>query len=222
MEPKRCSSPTWRTAGEFPLVADLDGDGSVEIIVPNACSACEHSPALRVYRNTNRDWPPGSPIWPSSTWSGTSLFLDGSIPRTPEHSWLTTKVWRGQPEAMIPGWDLRPEVTASCASSCDPEVGLVLVALRLVNLGPQEVQRGAPVAVYGLDEDGVRTLLEVRWFHEFIDNGWASATVELELTVEQAIGGIVLVAGDDGSGAVVMEDCDLRNNEIEWRLDACD
>ena len=98
----------------------------------------------------------------------------------------------------------------------------MLLALRLANLGPQEVQRGAPVAVYGLDEDGTRTLLELRWFHEFIDNGWASATVELELTVEQAVRGIVLVAGDDGSGAVVMEDCDLRNNEVYWRLDACD
>lgn len=210
------------TVGDTPMVADLDGDGSVEIIVPSYCGICDQDVSIRVYRNTNRDWPPGSPIWPSYNWSGTSLFLDGSIPRTPDPSWLTTKVWRGQPEAMLSGWDLRPEIASSCASSCDPEVGRVTLGLRLVNLGPQEVQRGAPVAVYGLEQDGTLSLLEVLWFHEFIDNRWASATVELELELEQAIRGIVLQAGDDGSGTVVMEDCDQGNNELMWRLDACD
>jgi hypothetical protein len=214
-----------QTYGEFPMVADLDGDGSVEIIVPSACGNCDgdwDSDPIRVYRNTNRDWPPGSPIWPSATWSGTSMFVDGSIPRTPEPSWLTTEVWRGQPETMLTGWDLRPEIVESCASSCDPLVGRVTLALRLANLGPQEVQRGAPIAVYGLDSDGTPSLLEVRWFHEFIDNGWASATVELELELEQAERGIVLVAGDDGSGAVVVQDCDQGNNQLAWRLDVCD
>lgn len=210
------------TAGDTPMVADLDGDGSVEIIVPSACGSCDHDVAIRVYSNINRDWPPGSPIWPSATWSGTSMFVDGSIPRTPEPSWLTTKVWRGQPETMITGWDLRPEIRDSCASSCDPEVGRVTLALRLANLGPQELQRGAPVAVYGLGQDGTPSLLEVRWFHEFIDNGWASATVELELGLEQAMRGIVVKAGDDGSGVEVTEDCDQRNNVVSWRLDACD
>jgi outer membrane protein assembly factor BamB len=210
------------TGFDVPMVADLDGDGSVEIIVPSICDQCEGDSAIRVYRNANRDWPPGSPIWPSATWSGTSLFLDGSIPRTPEPSWLTTKIWRGQPEAMLRGWDLRPEVGDSCASSCDPGVGQVLLTLRVVNLGPQEVQRGAPVAIYGLDQAGVRSLLEVRWFTEFIDNGWASASVEVALDLEQALLGIVVVAGDDGGGALLMEDCNQRNNEVAWRLDACE
>jgi len=69
------------TAGDVPLVADLDGDGSVEIVVLN-WGGYENS-TTRVYSNTNRDWPPGAPLWPSATWSGTSLFLDGSVPARP-------------------------------------------------------------------------------------------------------------------------------------------
>ena len=203
------------TVGEFPLVADLDQDGSVEIVVNG-------DGRLRVYGNINRDWPPGSPIWPSDTWSGTSLFLDGSVPRSPEAPWLTAKVRRGQPEYIIPGMDLRPEITDWCVSSCDEEAGQVLVALRLVNLGPQEVQRGASVAVYGLDEEGERQLLGTADFTEFIDNGTASAAQQLALTVEQARAGVVLVAGDEGQQALAVEDCDPSNNELEWRLAECD
>jgi len=118
--------------------------------------------------------------------------------------------------------DLRPEITDWCVSSCDEEAGQVLVALRLVNLGPQEVQRGASVAVYGLDEEGERQLLGTADFTEFIDNGTASAAQQLALTVEQARAGVVLVAGDEGQQALAVEDCDPSNNELEWRLAECD
>ncbi len=208
------------TVGDVPLVADLDGDGSVEIVVLNF-GGYENS-TTRVYSNTNRDWPPGAPIWPSATWSGTSLFLDGSVPRTPEAPWLTTQVWRGQPESFIRGMDLRPEITDWCVSCCEEAQGQVLLALRLVNLGPQEAQRGVSVAAYGLDEKGQRTLLGTAEFSEFIDNGTASAAQQVALSVEQARNGVVFVAGDQGEGTLAIEDCDPSNNELEWRLADCD
>ncbi len=204
------------TVGEFPLVVDLDSDDSVEIVVLNAGGS------VRVYSNINRDWPPGSPIWPSATWSGTSLFLDGSVPRTPEAPWLSTEVWRGQPEHIIPGMDLRPEIMDWCVSSCDEEAGQVLLALRVVNLGPQEVQRGVSVAVYSLAAAGARQLLGTVEYTEFIDNGTASAAHQVALTVEQARAGVVFVAGDVGRQVLVVEDCDPSNNELEWRLADCD
>ena len=208
------------TLGDIPLVVDLDGDGSVEIVV--LIYGAYDGRFIRVFGNVNRDWPPGSRIWPSATWSGTSLFLDGSVPRTPEAPWLTTKVWRGQPEFMIAGMDLRPEIMDWCVSSCDEEAGQVLLALRVVNLGPKEVQRGVSVAVYSLAAAGARQLLGTVEYPEFIDNGTASAAQQIALTVEQARAGVLLVAGDEGQRALAVEDCDPSNNELEWRLADCD
>ena len=210
------------TYADAPLVVDLDGDGSVEIVMTSRCGNCSEDTSITVYSNVNNDWPPGTGIWPSAAWSGTSLFLDGSIPRTPEAPWLETGVWRGQPPTVIPGADLRPEITDSCVSSCEPDVGTAALSLRLANLGPQEVQRGTTVALYGLDEQGQRQLLELIPFDDFLDNGWASDTVAVAIDVEQASRGIVLVAGDDGQGEINVDDCNQRNNELSWRLDACD
>ncbi len=118
--------------------------------------------------------------------------------------------------------DLRPEITDWCVSCCEEAQGQVLLALRLVNLGPQEAQRGVSIAVYGLDDKGRQTLLGTAEFTEFIDNGTASAAQQVALSVEQARKGVVLVAGDEGKGALAVEDCDPSNNELEWRLADCD
>lgn len=200
------------------LVVDLDGDGSVEIV--STTGAGGDGPMLRVYGNVNRDWPPGAQMWPSATWSGTSLLPDGRVPRTPHKPWLTTKVWRGQPETPVFGADLRPAIGETCVASCEDD-GQVRVEVRLENLGPDEVESGAPLAVYGLDGAGGRVLLQVLTLPEWLDDGRAAPSWEVVTTTEQAKRGLVFVAGDDGTGSFVPDDCETANNEVAWALEAC-
>jgi hypothetical protein len=208
------------TVLDVPLIADLDGDGSVELIVPSNGGPGYGNTALRVYRNVNRDWPPGGPIWPSAAWSGTSLYADGTVPRHPDMPWETTRVWRGQPEVFLTGSDVRVEVVDHCVSSCDLDAQVQL-ALRIVNGGPEEVHRPVPVAGYTVDADGTRRLAEVVTFDDFLEVGHASATRAMRLTTREVQPGFALVAGDDGTGAVTIDDCEPEDNETAWTLDEC-
>ena len=200
------------------LIVDLDGDGSVEIVSSTWSGGT--GPSLRAYGNVNRDWPPGTQMWPSATWSGTSLLPDGRVPRTPHKPWLTTKVWRGQPEVPIFGSDLRPAIGDTCVASCEAD-GEVRMAVRLENLGPDEVEAGVPVAVYGLDGTGERVLLTVLTSAQWLDDGRAGASWEVVTTTAQAARGLVIVAGDDGTGSVHADDCGGDNNTVEWALTEC-
>ncbi len=208
------------TVLDVPRVADLDGDGSVELIVPNSGGPGWGYPAVRVYRNANRDWPPGSRIWPSATWSGTSHYADGTIPRVPAMPWATTRVWRGQPETFVTGSDLHAEVMDHCVSSCG-EDGMVQVVVRLVNGGPEEVRAPVPVSVYTLASDGSRTLLETVTFEEYLLVGHASAGITLSFNTGQVQPQLLLVAGDDGTGEIAVDDCDPSDNETTWVLGEC-
>lgn len=218
----RFQDDTWwsGTTTESPIIADLDGDGSVEILAIAPQGPGWDYPTYRVYRNVNRDWPPGTNMWPSSNWSGTSLNADGSVPRTADKPWLTTKVWRGQPEFRLTGRDLAAGLGDTCVASCETG-GLVRVAVHVDNLGPEEVTGVTPLAVYAVASDGTRSLVTVMTLTEWIDNGWSSADVEVDLTAEQARNGVVFVAGDDGSGAVPADDCDPSNNALAWALTEC-
>lgn len=206
------------TADDRVLVVDLDGDDSVEIVASTFGGG--YGPMLRAYGNVNRDWPPGTQMWPSATWSGTSLLPDGRVPRTPHKPWLTTKVWRGQPEVPIFGSDLRPAIGDTCVASCEAD-GEVRMAVRLENLGPDEVEAGVPVAVYGLDGTGERVLLTVLTSAQWLDDGRAGASWEVVTTTAQAARGLVIVAGDDGTGSVHADDCGGDNNTVEWALTEC-
>ena len=209
------------TVHDVPLIADLDGDGSVELIVTNSGGQGYGYPPVRVYRSMNRDLPPGSRIWPSATWSGTSLYADGAVPRIPSKPWMTTRIWRGQPESMITGSDLRVEVAGYCAASCELLDAQVQLSLRLVNGGPEEVHAPVPVAAYTVGEDGSRTLVEVSNFDQHVTVGHASDSVTMRLTTREVLPSLMLVVGDDGSGATVVDDCDQTNNETSWTLSEC-
>lgn len=210
-------SGTWLDA---PWVVDLDGDGSVEILVsgmPGSRNGGPTSP-LRAYTHPDGAWPPGSSWWPTETWTGLELNDDGSVPRTPGRPWVTYGHWRSQPEGGISGYDLSAELTDACASRC--EGGVVHLAARIVNRGPQEADAGLPLALYTCDEHGTCTLREVQTLPDWLDDGTASPTLDFALSTEDARLGLRLVAGDDGSALDPMERYP-DDNSLDWAWEGC-
>lgn len=213
--------PNW-TAGEPHLILDVDGDGSVEIVVSQTGANWEvsgHAPPVMVLTHPDGGWAPGSARWGSSTWTGTNTGPNGAVPRLPARSWPGG--WRTQAAYLPEGADLRPEVMDSCISACQAP-GVARVAFRLVNLGPAEVPAGVPLAVYQLDAAGSRALLSVSSSGEPLGPGMGERRFsEVVLPVADAEHGLLFVAGDDGAGGIGPEDCGADNNEVLWTPEVC-
>ena len=165
------------------VVVDMDGDGVSDVVCVTAAGI--------------------------TTWSGTSLASDGTVPRTPAAPWLTTHVWRGQPTSPIAGSDLALEILDACNRDC--QWGEAALSVRIVNLGHDEVPDGVDLSVYS-EEGG---FLGSVHFPGWLDDGTMTATHTVLLPVDTAKAGIRLVIDREG-------DCDPDNSTVEWRLDACD
>ncbi|MEM6990281.1 MAG: VCBS repeat-containing protein [Myxococcota bacterium] len=97
------SSATWI---EYPTVADIDNDGSAEILV-GADGGTGF--AVQAIRDMGDAWVPARRIWNQHTYHVTNVREDGTIPTVEEPSWENLNTFRTQ--AQI----------ASGGNVCDPE-----------------------------------------------------------------------------------------------------
>jgi hypothetical protein len=98
------SSPTLI---EYPTVADVDNDGSAEILV---VSYGAPAPALQVIRDVRDRWIQARRIWNQHTYHVTNVREDGTIPQVEPKSWTLLNTYRTN--AQIEGGSVckpRPE-----------------------------------------------------------------------------------------------------------------
>lgn len=68
-----------------PVVADVDGDGSAEIVT----GGWDDAALLRVFKAETGSWARTRPIWNQFAYHVTNVEPDGTIPATPHVNWLT-------------------------------------------------------------------------------------------------------------------------------------
>jgi hypothetical protein len=130
---------------EYPVVADVDNDDQVEIVLghhtPNAQIG-----ALTVYGDADKTWPPGRKIWNQHAYSITNVGDLGEIPKLPQPNWPQYNNFRSADIGLPPGeyLDLLAEVLSACADSCDD---VAYVAARVRNAGNVEVPAGISVTL---------------------------------------------------------------------------
>ncbi len=205
------------TALEYPTVADIDGDGSAEILTVNNWG--DH-PAVIAYQHGGAGWPAAGPTWAVYDYAMTNLDADGAVPRRPEHSWEKYNLYRAR--TAVDGasaWpDLRVSITDVCLMDCTYGPGVVAVQVR--NEGAADVPAGVLLTLYeeratGPAVVGTVTLPEV-WAGRSLDG------VAFPLTLgqfEQA--GFTAVVDDDGAGAGAVDEWDEGNNRDEWNDGGC-
>lgn len=194
-------------------IADIDGDGSADLLVARA--ATDFSPAMEVYSNPSRAWPPAAPFWPWSTWSGAGAWSDGTLWDEPPTPWLDPGIFRGSPAVFVEGADLSVEIVDSCVADADLPDSDVRLSVRVTNSGPQDAPVGVPVAVLVGDGAGGWVAREVRRLDAPIPVGTASATIELALDRDAAAHGVRVVVGEDEWDE---RDCDAEDHVAEWQL----
>jgi hypothetical protein len=90
----------WQVAGrsstlwETPVIADVDADGSAEIVLSFTSGGFSQPQVLHVYGSPL--WLPARSVWNQEAYTVTNVEDDGGIPRLPTPSWLASNVFKGQ------------------------------------------------------------------------------------------------------------------------------
>ena len=82
---------------EYPIVADVDNDGSAEIVVPSnpgLDDAPQTAPAIQVIRDAEDRWIQARRIWNQHTYHVTNVREDGTIPEVEVKSWRELNTYR--------------------------------------------------------------------------------------------------------------------------------
>lgn len=140
-----------------PLVLDVDGDGSAEIVVSG--TGADFTGQLVAIGPTSGRWARTRPIWNQLAYDAASVHDDGTLAPFAEPGWQGLKAFRAQPgrDGALP--DLSVELRASeMEVVC---VGVLTVAtFRVRNLGSEDAPAGAIVRLSGWDGATLTTLLE--------------------------------------------------------------
>ncbi len=207
------------TGQEYPTVADIDLDGSVEILVCNSSiDPDEPRSGIVIYDQPNGSWVPGTRGWPIANWQVTNIDEYG-VPDLTARPWLDHNVFRaGPPHPDAPRFDLVVEIVDSCVASCDPG-GLVRLEVQVSNIGTRDYLDPVPVAVWSLDGDDRELLTTLAVSPADAGEVLASTTIELSID-DVGPDGVLIAAGDVGTGLLPKE-CDDANNVVVWTADVC-
>jgi hypothetical protein len=113
-EPLLTIPRTSRTVYEYPVVADVDNDGSAEIVVVSDEGYYDPvgvpSPTVQVIRDVEDRWIPARRIWNQHTYHVTNVREDGSIPMNEPHHWEQLNTFRTNAQIIGDGGGVcRPE-----------------------------------------------------------------------------------------------------------------
>ncbi|MCA9717018.1 MAG: VCBS repeat-containing protein, partial [Myxococcales bacterium] len=82
------------TLSEYPTVADIDNDGSAEILVVSNGHLGGGDPGIQVFRDAEDRWIQARRIWNQHTYHVTNVREDGTIPQFEPQSWKLNNTFR--------------------------------------------------------------------------------------------------------------------------------
>jgi hypothetical protein len=205
-----------QTIIETPVVADVDNDGHVEIVVGH----CDWDHSFTVYGDADDSWPAGRKTWNQHGYSITNVGDHGEIPATRAPNWPEHNSFRSGDVGQPPGeyTDLEAEIFDVCESECAD--GLVYVGAWLANAGNLEAPAGIPVSLRAGPSGAI---LATQYTTLPVPSGKTGEPLFFEVEVD-ALGGEepIVVANADATGTGLVYECDERNNIDDWEAGVCE
>lgn len=203
---------------ETPVVADVDNDDQVEIVLGH-CNANASIGAVTVYGDADETWPPGRKIWNQHAYNITNVGDQGSVPTDNAPNWPEYNSFRSGDVGRPPGeyYDLRAQVLDVCEDECDD--GKLYVAARLLNASNIEVPAGIAVSLRA----GVGGPIEdVQLTTEAIPSGKSGEVIRFEVDSAPFVGKKpVVTADEDLTGMGALYECEESNNPEAWTEGVC-
>jgi hypothetical protein len=118
------------TLYEYPLIVDVDADGSSEIVLASNNYAFSGWNGITVIGDAASSWAASRPVWNQFAYSITNVNDDLSIPARPEKNWLSWNNFRTGgtlegPASWLP--DLTVAAIEVCADTCEDGIGTFYV-----------------------------------------------------------------------------------------------
>jgi hypothetical protein len=95
---------------EYPVVADIDNDGSAEILYVSNYQAGQSGPTLTALRDQMDRWIPARRIWNQYSYHVTNVREDGTIPKVMKKNWQLLNTFRTNSQISTTGVDCNPDV----------------------------------------------------------------------------------------------------------------
>lgn len=204
---------------ETPIVADVDNDDQVEIILGH-CTGNNQFGAFTVYGDADQSWPPGRKIWNQHAYQITNVSNLGSALNAPGNNFRDYNSFRSGDVGRPPSeyWDLRAQVLDVCDDECDSG-GNVVVAARIANAGnidlPANIHLSLRAGAGGPILASVATT-------QAIPAGTTGEMVLFEVPAASIAGTTpVVTADEDSAGASLVYECDEGNNAESWGRPVC-
>jgi len=203
---------------ETPIVADVDNDDEVEIVLGH-CSGSGSIGALTVYGDADHTWPPGRKWWNQHGYHITNIADDGLVDSPTPNNFALYNSYRSGDVGRPPNeyWDLRAEIVDVCEIEC--EADRLLVQARVLNAGNIE----APAGVYlSLRTEAGGTVVESQALPDVIGAGASSPTLVFDVSASSFRGLTPVVTADENTfGMGALYECDEDNNVGSWSAAVC-
>lgn len=201
---------------ETPIVADVDNDNQVEIVLGH----CSWNRSFSVYGDADESWPPGRKIWNQHGYQISNVDDLGGIPDVGGPNWPEYNSFRSGDAGTPPGewYDAKVEIFDVCEKECDADK--VFVGAWVGNAGNLEIPAGIPVSITAGSSGAVLGTLTTTLPIAPGEQGEA-----LLFEVSAAALGTTkpfAKADFDASGAGILFECDEANNVDDWGAKACD
>lgn len=193
------------TGFETPIVADVDGDQQVEIVMTHGQGGI----GLSVYGDANQSWPPGRQVWNQHAYSITNVGDLGEIPSPQVANWSQYNSFRSGDIGLPPNeWiDLQPQIIETCVEEC-PDT--LYMSVRVLNRGTKAVQSGLKLLVKAGPNGGIVATGNIP---TAIPPGKTSEAIVIEVAGAALNGNAAVVVIDPQTPLFIeFGECDSSNN----------
>ncbi len=204
------------TCGEYPVVADVDRDGSAEIVVPNAgYSSFGDQQGIHVIGSVDDAWMGARPTWAQHAWAGDNVDDRLEVQSAPEPMWPEPNTFRATPALARDGVDAAPLLVELCNSRCEED--LQRVVLRIGNHGTDPLPAGITIDVYSMLA-GTPVLLDSAVSTVALEPGETTPGIPFDLDLTYLTDRQIRVVVDADDQHL---ECDEDNNILVIEEDLC-
>lgn len=196
------------TVLEYPVVADVDNDGSAEIVLASY-PYLGGTGGLRVFESAGAGWAPTRSIWNQHSYHIDNINDDGTIPRYEAASWLTHNTYRLNTFPDRDPLDL-PDLSASRLKVIDNGVGQpASLSVRVGNSGAGPLPGESKIAFYQGDPQQGGILLGERTVSNMPSGSYQDVTLDNIPTLRDSAD--IYAVADAGNHLV---ECNETNNRV--------